>query len=85
MFGKLISEKQLDGVKLELFQKMSMEDLNDGKDLDEVEILDEFFLTTTVKDVILSQCDIGKDEAKLFANYCETGEVQFVGTEGNSN
>ena len=72
-------------MKVELFQKMDMNNLNQGMDLDEVEILDEFFLTTTLKDVILSKCEIGKDEAKLFANYCETGEVQFVGEEGNSN
>jgi hypothetical protein len=85
MFGKLISEKQTGNIKIELFQKMNEAELESGKDLDNINTLEEFFLTTTVENVILSQCEIGKDEAKLFANYCETGEVHFVGDEKTNN
>ena len=68
MFGELISEKMVGNTKLELFQKA------DGDPFSYKLIDGEFFLMITVNDVLISQPEIGADEAKIFMQACEGAE-----------
>ena len=77
MFGELISEKAIDNMRIELFQRAEGDPINykliDGK----------FFLMITVNDILISQPEIGTDEARVFTEACESGVVN-VG-ERNTN
>ncbi|MCK5019270.1 MAG: hypothetical protein KAS32_19580 [Candidatus Peribacteraceae bacterium] len=75
MFGQLVNEMVIGSTKVELYQKA------DGDPTDYKLVDGKFFLMFTVNDILISQPEIGSDEAKIFSNACEQGVVNL----GKSN